>query len=310
METNFAADIPLSRAIAAHQGTSWVPDERGKQRVKEYVSLMQGDLDSLRKACNGDEHKLGILEEEFERYRTGYRTRYLSYLDRQSRVMSTFITGASKFPVRSNEKKVRSSDRAMQELIDFRKRALKAINKKLFPERGPIWSSNSDATDLLREKIEKAEKLQEAMKSANRIVRAKPKNEYTDEKAEKLRAIGISERNISELFKPDFCGRFGFPDYALKNNNANIRRMKQRVVQIERDQSRESVEYEAGDGIRIEDCPAENRVRIFFPGKPEASVRSDLKRHGFRWAPSLGCWQAYRNFNSTAYLKSAFGKLS
>ncbi len=34
--------------------------------------------------------------------------------------------------------------------------------------------------------------------------------------------------------QPDFCGRTGFPDYALQNNNANIRRIKQRIEELSR----------------------------------------------------------------------------
>jgi hypothetical protein len=27
-------------------------------------------------------------------------------------------------------------------------------------------------------------------------------------------------------------------------------------------------------------------------------VRTKLRTHGFRWAPTLGAWQAYRNHNT------------
>lgn len=60
---------------------------------------------------------------------------------------------------------------------------------------------------------------------------------------------------------------------------------------------------EGKNGIVVEDCPADNRVRVLFPSKPGKDIRTQLGQKGFRWAPSLGVWQAYRNYRSIEYAK-------
>jgi hypothetical protein len=58
------------------------------------------------------------------------------------------------------------------------------------------------------------------------------------------------------------------------------------------------MEQQEGAHAKLEDCPADNRVRLFFAGKPDVEIRTRLKSAGFRWAPTIGCWQAYRNHHS------------
>ena len=132
------------------------------------------------------------------------------------------------------------------------------------------------------------------MKAANAAIRQNAK-EGPEAQVAAARRAGASRRTSPRtLLQPDFCGRIGFPDYELTNNNANIRRMRERLAGIERAQATPETVRE-GKEARLEDCPAENRVRLFFPGKPGLELRVKLKANGFRWAPSLGCWQSYRN---------------
>ena len=84
--------------------------------------------------------------------------------------------------------------------------------------------------------------------------------------------------------------------------------MKERLAKIERDQAAEFTSEERENAI-LEDCPAENRVKLFFGGKPSAEVRTKLKQNGFRWAPTSGCWQSYRNYNSAQAAKEIAGPL-
>lgn len=154
-------------------------------------------------------------------------------------------------------------------------------------------SGDADAVERLKEEIQKAETKQEHMKAVNAAIRKHAKAGAVSQLAA-LMNIGISEAHATLLLKPNCFGDLGFEPFELTNNNANIRRMKARLAAVEKAHSTPITEQE-GTKARIEDCPAENRVRLFYPGKPDADTRSTLKSAGFRWTPSLGCWQAYRN---------------
>jgi hypothetical protein len=89
------------------------------------------------------------------------------------------ITGPSNFPTRRNEKRNNIAHKRLEELLEFRNRALAAIRKTHCPELRPIMAGDSDATERLKTKIADAEKLQERMKAANVIVR-KFKNDVSN----------------------------------------------------------------------------------------------------------------------------------
>lgn len=167
----------------------------------------------------------------------------------------------------------------------YREKAQAAANSTAISSDAP------DAIELLREKLAKMEATQERYKAINKIVRRAPKNQETPEKLRDLDALDIGERVAKKLFVEDY-GRFGIPSYELTNNNANMRRVRERIAEQEARAEMEHVE-ESINGCTVELNPDDNRVRIYFPGKPDPDLRSDLKRQGFKWAPSVGAWQRY-----------------
>lgn len=300
----FSADIPLSLAIAAHSGTSFSPEKRGEQVRDGYAQEMAGFYAELLQHADSPD-KVTLLDEEFSRFRAGYRKRYTAYLSSQSRTYSTMIAGPSNFPVRQMEKRNRVVDARRAELIEFLPRAKAAILKVLHPEWRPIMAGDADATDRLEDKIATAEALQERMRAANSAIRKHRKAGAAAQVAA-LAELGIDEARAKLLIQPDYCGRIGFADYELTNNNANIRRMKERLQSVSKAQSSETITKE-GEHANYEDCPADNRVRLFFAGKPDEATRADLKRHGFRWSPTIGAWQAYRNWRSLEKAREVAG---
>jgi hypothetical protein len=290
---NFSADIPLELATGAHAGTSHSPERRGEAEVSGYAQTLSADLAEF--TALAEKHGTGDqLAELFPRYREGYKRCTLAHLSAKSRCLSTLIAGGSNFPVRRAEKANATEHRRLEEVLNCRKLWRKRILKAIVPNTdGPIMSGDADAVERLTDEIAKAEELQRRMKEANAAIR-KHKKAGAAAQVAALVALGYPEARAALLLKPDACGRIGFADFELTNNNANIRRMKARLSIVEKAHATPATEQE-GTKARLEDCPAENRVRLFYPGKPDADIRATLKSSGFRWTPSLGCWQAYRN---------------
>lgn len=286
-------DIPTSLAQSAHSGTSFVPETRAQQErdaYDEHLRNIRSWIDTIAKK-HGTE---ALADAEFERYRDGYRRRYSAHLAARSRCLSTMIAGPSGFDSRRNEKRFAAERKRSDELTEWSKRARKSIGRTLCPGTGPIMSGDSDACERLAEKIAKAEKDQALMKDCNKAIR-KHKKSGVEAQVAALVELGVNEKLAREIIEPDFCGRVGFADCELKNNNANIRRMKRRLAGLQAVKAQEATSVEGVGGITLEDDPPANRVRLYFPDKPEASMRAQLKAHGFRWAPSVGAWQAYRS---------------
>ena len=79
-----------------------------------------------------------------------------------------------------------------------------------------------------------------------------------------------------------------YPSYLLTNNNANIRRTRQRIEDLK---SQSEYSGWAFPGGRAEINAGENRLQLFFEEKPSEEQRRELKSNGFKWAPSQGAWQ-------------------
>ena len=151
--------------------------------------------------------------------------------------------------------------------------------------KGGISSDDPDAIQKLTEKLEGLKAVQEKMKAANRAIRMKD----TEKGNAKLREQGYSDKEIEELRKPDFCGRIGYPDYALSNNNANIHRIEGRIKELQQRREREATSKVIKNDL-YEYKIADNRHWFIFDGKPEEGVRAILKANAFKWSPSRGAW--------------------
>lgn len=125
------------------------------------------------------------------------------------------------------------------------------------------------------------------MKAANSAIRMKDQAKGDA----KLSEMGYSPSDIKELRSTDFCGRIGYPSYQLSNNNANIRRIRERIEELEKRQESPAPDGWKFDGGEVVINTELNRLQIVLDDRPDADTKQALKSHGFRWAPSQGAWQ-------------------
>ncbi|MCF3643220.1 DUF3560 domain-containing protein [Rhizobium sp. TRM95111] len=170
--------------------------------------------------------------------------------------------------------------------FDLHNKAKHYAGKAAAVGTGGISSDDPDAIDKLRAELAKMEAAQEQMKAANKAIRT---NKTPEAQTVALVALGFKEASAVKLLEKDFAGRVGFPNYALTNNNANMRRIKLRIAELEKRGKREDVER-SGSGFTYREDVEENRVMFVFEGKPDERTRKILKAHAFKWSPSRSAW--------------------
>lgn len=149
---------------------------------------------------------------------------------------------------------------------------------------GGISSDDPEAITKLRAELDDHQKSQDRMKAVNKAIRT---NKTPEKQVAALVALGFPADQANKLLAGDFCGRIGFPTYALANNNANISRIKKRIEDLEKRRQRAPVEtVEADAGFTYREDVEDNRVVFLFPAKPDDATRAVLKSHGFKWSPS------------------------
>ena len=205
-----------------------------------------------------------------------------------ARVPSIMIAGGSNFPVRKKEKQNAAADKNMEEYREIQG----LLDKIRSTGMGGISADDPNAVSKLESKLAKLEALQETMKAVNAYYR---KNKTLDgcphlspEQIEKLKASMSGSYRANP--KP-------FESYQLSNNNAEIRRLKNRITALTRRKELGYVGWEF-DGGRVEANTADNRLQIFFDEKPDKEIREELKGNGFRYAPSAEAWQRQLNDNA------------
>ena len=148
-----------------------------------------------------------------------------------------------------------------------------------------ISSDDPNAQEKLEKKLITLEERQECMKRANAYFK----------KQQTMRGYaGLSDEMAARMDR-DIQRRAGerkpFPTHQMRNNGANIRRVKERIAALKKRDALSADEGWDFPGGSVALNAAENRIQVFFAKKPDEETRRELKANGFKWAPSKNAWQ-------------------
>lgn len=105
-----------------------------------------------------------------------------------------------------------------------------------------------------------------------------------------LEALIPEALNVARL--GDYWARQAF---STTNRAANVRRIRERIAQLEAEGARAPAEPVEGDGWTIEEDPDACRIRVRFAARTSPEVHALMRRHGFVFSRSEGAYQRKLN---------------
>lgn len=273
--------------------------------IKSYESKCDEvrSLAEKRKTAIPEEHR-----DELDKMVATYCKRLANWINRENACKascpSILISGAGNFPVRKKEKQNARHDNLMHEYINEIEAIIEKI--KYFGYGGfPIKSGDKNAIQQLEEKIAIAEEKQHIMKLRNAYYR-KNKTLKGCEGVDDSAAAQFDK----EIEKEPSSYKIPYQSFVLTNNNANIKRLRQRLEELIKEKSTDGLEYDTeGLCLKVVENKEIMRLQIIFDDKPSKEIRNLLKSHSFKWAPSQNAWQRQLTNNARFSLKHVLKKL-
>ena len=222
---------------------------------------------------------------EAQSYINYYSKKYAEYINKDNEIScrcpSVMIAGPANFPVRKKQKQVAAWDANRKNYIslDDAKYRLHYI----LIEDHPISGADPEAIEKLTKKLERLQ----------------------SEHAEHLKANKEAAKAVKEGRANYEYGWFGsctttdgkrLPTFFTDNESAEIRRIKKRIEDLQRQKEQPSKE-DSGEGWNLYEDNEAGRICFEFDGKPEQNIIDNLKSNGFRWSPSRKRWQRQNTDN-------------
>ena len=199
---------------------------------------------------------------------------------------------------RAHRNAIKRSCNAMDKSVELSNKSEYYADKaEATKNNNAISSDNPEAIDLLKAKIIKLQRGSEKSKYLNSEMRKFKNRTNAIKEVSKLEDSNENKKMFIQMLQScDYWAtqpeRINAYYLGTTSNSAEISRLKKRVKQLESLDKIEEIE-ETINGVVLKTDKDDNRVRLFFDGKPDEDIRTNLKRNGFRWSPRNGCWQRH-----------------
>ena len=246
-------------ARRAFSATSFDPEKRAAQYIREYEKLLLDDLKE-------------IPQDEQGQYIAKFKEWVATLFAKHSRIMSAAITGPARFPTERNRKANNSYESAVAEFQSWRERVQAAAARRIEAAK-PQEQKTAEAWERVKEDIDRFVDWNLCSTNLyNRLETIARKGEVELMQ----RAIDYVRELNKGRKRPIYTERHKF--FKLAELAAAIR--GRRAVTAEK--TDKDVPF---DGGIVRYNFAEDRLQILFNEKPDAGMIGTLKHSGFRWSP-------------------------
>ena len=290
----FKDDLSYDTLERSYAWISFDPEKRAKREQQDWADSMEQLYNSHAEQAQ----QTGALEAYNAAFEKGYASllkNYKEMISIRARTFSTGVTGGAGITAR----KIANNESLIQreyEKLKIHNQEVEKLKNKLAK-----IAKNTPADQYETGEVVKSVDVNAIAKLQDKIKQLEEKKEYIyrQQKAEKeykkskdssvFEKYDIKKEDVEEML--DEINRYGYALYSSPANiNAEIRRIRERITGLEKNQSKGEEEILI-EGGKIVKNGATQRLQIFFDGIPDKDVREKLKKHAFKWAPSVKAWQ-------------------
>ena len=290
----FKDDLSYDTLERSYAWISFDPEKRAKREQQDWADSMEQLYNSHAEQAQ----QTGALEAYNAAFEKGYASllkNYKEMISIRARTFSTGVTGGAGITARkiaNNEsliqreyEKLKTHNQEVEKLKNKLAKIAKNTPADQYETGEVVKSVDVNAIAKLQDKIKQLEEKKEYI-----YRQQKAEKEYKKSKDSSVfEKYDIKKEDVEEML--DEINRYGYALYSSPANiNAEIRRIRERITGLEKNQSKGEEEILI-EGGKIVKNGATQRLQIFFDGIPDKDVREKLKKHAFKWAPSVKAWQ-------------------
>lgn len=283
-------------AYRAYAGTSFSPEKRRDSIILESENELNSDLANM-------------LDTEHESYISGYKKHLSAWLHAKSNCVSTMITGGSNFNVRRAEKSNQSEHNRLNDFMNWRENALKAIVRRKEDSKPQVVRDNEIFERAKKQILSSCETIIEIDNGTERgcsrplivsnltnRIKTIAKNGDVDLLLKCLEVIKGVNASVAKPVITATNGIWKLGEVAEAKREAAFDRASKPNREWNKDNCVVRFNYEL------------DRLQLIFEGKPDYNTILKLKKAAFKWSPTNTAWQRQLTNNAIYGAVSVIGE--